>query len=162
MSSEPHSLDEWRREMQRRLRELESQMDAHVKEFAGLAERQQIQHEENRTKLMETRQSIERLGKMLIGERGDNGLIGSMTQIKQQVKVFGDSMDEMKTTIRQLPKTILTILLILTAMIALLSFFGPSIRKAMGMNASAPPISIGRTQLHQQSAISAAYTAAMR
>lgn len=158
---EPHSLDEWRREMQRRLGELESRMDSHAKEFAGLVERQQNQHTENTNKLAETKQSIEKMGRMLIGERGDNGLIGSVAQMKQQVQGFGDSVDEMKETIHRLPKTILTILLILTAFIGLLSFFGPSIRKAIGLDAITSPISIGRAHT-QQSANSPAYTAAMQ
>lgn len=161
--SEPHSLDEWRREMQRRLGELEAQMDSHTKEFAGLVERQQNQHTENTNKLAETKQSLERIGRMLIGERGDNGLIGSVAQMKSQIEGFGDSVAEMKDTIHRLPKTILTILLILATFIGLLSFFGPSIRKAMGMNASAPQISI-RHHIHnqQESTNSPAYTAVMQ
>lgn len=138
-------------------------MDAHTKQFAGLVERQQNQHDENRTKLAETRQSIERLGRMLIGERGDNGLIGSVAQMKLQIQGFGDSVDDMKETIRRLPKTILTILSILAVIISLLVFLGPSIRKAMGMTATAPQISI-RHPAHnsQQSTNSPAYTAAMQ
>lgn len=176
--SEPQAF-EWRREIQRRLDELEDKVGATESKVDRLVERQQLQHESNTKKLDEQEQSIKRIGKMLIGEKGDNGLVGSVAALNGKINVVttdigavkdsvddlrvsvNDWMKDIKDTFRHMPKTVLTVLLIVGAIISLLVFLGPSIRKAIGLTASAPQVSIGRTH-QQQSTNSPAYTAAMQ
>lgn len=177
---EPQGL-EWRREIQRRLDELEDKVGNTESKVDRLVERQQLQHESNTKKLDDQEQSIRRIGRMLIGEKGDNGLVGSVAILNGKINVVTsdivavkesvddlklsvkDWMEDIKETFRHAPKTILTVLLILGAIISILIFLGPSIRKAIGLTASAPQISI-RHPAHnaQQSTNSAAYTAAMQ
>lgn len=175
---EPQAF-EWRREVQRRLDELEDKVGATESKVDRLVERQQLQHEQNTKKLDEQEQSIKRIGKMLIGEKGDNGLVGSVAALNGKINVVtsdigvvkvsvddlrisvNDWMKDIKETFRHLPKTILTVLLIVGAIITILIFLGPSIRKAIGLTASAPQVSIGRPHM-QQSSNSPAYTAAMQ
>lgn len=174
---EPQAF-EWRREIQRRLDELEDKLGATESKVDRLVDRQQLQHESNTRKLDEQEQSIKRIGKMLIGEKGDNGLVGSVAALNGKINVVTsdvgavkdsvddlrvsvkDWMEEIKETFRHMPKTILTVLLIVGAIITILVFLGPSIRKAIGLTASAPQVSIGRTHNGQQSSNSPAYTAA--
>lgn len=133
--------EDWRG-VQHRLADLERRLGITDSKVDKLVDRQQLQHEENKKELEDNKRSIERIGKMLVGEKGDNGLVGTVTTLSGQAKlidakvgiVASDVLD-IKDTFRHLPKTILTILLIFTALIGLLNFFGPSIRKMLGMQA---------------------------
>lgn len=123
-----HDSDEWRN-VQKRLGYLEEKVNGLSSTVARLMDRQQMQHEENKS-------SIERIGRMLVGEKGDNGLVGTVSGMKGQLESVKDSVDEIKEVFKHLPRTILTILMIFSILIALLTFLGPSIRKAIGLAAS--------------------------
>lgn len=96
---------------------------------------------------------------MLIGEKGDNGLVGSVSAINGKINLVTtditavkDSVDDLKETFRHLPKNILISISILAGILTLLSFLGPSLRKAVGLPAAhvMPSASelVGR-QVHQ-------------
>ena len=135
--------DEWRG-VQSRLVDLERRLGITDGKVDKLVDRQELQHAENKRELEENKNSIRRIGTMLVGEKGDNGLVGTVTTIKGQLElantridVVGAGVDALNETFRRLPKNVLTILLIFGALITLLMFLGPSLRKAVGMNASA-------------------------
>ncbi|HEX5426670.1 MAG TPA: hypothetical protein VFW94_24370 [Candidatus Acidoferrales bacterium] len=97
-------------------------------------DKQQLQHAENQKELENQRKSLERIAKMLVGEKGDNGLVGTVTALRGDMNTLTVRVTDIKDTFAHLPKTILTILLIFGALISLLSFFGPSIRKSIGLS----------------------------
>jgi len=121
--------DEWR-DVVKRLVDFERRLGITDSKVDKLVDRQELQHAENKRELENQEEQIRRVGKMLVGEKGDNGLVGTVTLMRADVS-------DIKETFRHLPKTILTILLIFGAAIALLTFLGPSLRKAIGLNASA-------------------------
>ena len=84
---------------------------------------------------------VERLMKIVEG----NGQPGIATQVTQ----MGVQLDDIKTTLDGLPAKLLTWLLIFTALIGIITFAGPSIRKAMGMAAmkSSPTFANKQTEL---------------
>lgn len=135
---------EWKRVLER-LDSLESRVNDTSSQLSRLVERQQMQHEENKGELERNQKAIERIGTMLVGVKGDNGLVGTVTAMKAQVEGIGTSVEKIETTFAHLPKSILTILLIFTALIGLLTFLGPSLRKAVGLPTAhivAPPAAI--------------------
>jgi len=63
-----------------------------------------------------------------------------MSNVEGQVEAFDEKLDRLQETLDTLPKKVLTWLLIIGALIAVLQFLGPSMRKVMGMAASRAPI----------------------
>lgn len=111
-------------------------MDTNSSKLERLMERQQVQHEENKGGISSLRQGMERLGKLLVGEQGTNGLIGTVTSVKSKLESVETSLDRIDQMFEHLPKKILTYLLIFTALIALLEFLAPALRKTLGLAAS--------------------------
>lgn len=140
---------EWKRVIER-LDELESGLSATSSQLQQLVQRQQLQHEENRAELERSHKDIERIGTMLVGVKGDNGLVGTVTAMKGQVANIEASVTKIETTFSSLPKTILTILLIFTALVGLLTFLGPSMRRAVGLPAAHALPHIGAFITHKQ------------
>lgn len=118
-------------------------MDVNSSKLERLMERQQVQHEENRGGISSLRQGMERLGKLLVGEQGTNGLIGTVTSVKSKLEGVEDSLDRIDQMFEHLPKKILTYLLIFTALIALLEFLAPALRKTIGLSASHRTLYLG-------------------
>lgn len=71
-----------------------------------------------------------------------NGQPGIATQVTQ----MGVQLEDIKTTLDVLPGKLLTWLLIFTALIGIITFAGPSLRKAMGMAAMKSPTTLANRQ----------------
>lgn len=141
--------EQWR-QLVRRLEKVEGGLDTmevrmndNAAKLEILVQRQQMQHEENKGGLEAARKSIERLGKMLVGEKGDNGLVGTVTAmngkmnlVTEQVQTVKDGIDDLKDTFKRAPKNAFIIISILVGLIALLQFLAPSLRKMVGMPAA--------------------------
>lgn len=135
MTADPRDFD-WRREVQRRLDDLEEKVSSNETKLERLVDRQQLQHEQNSSKLDHQEESLKRIGKMLIGERGDNGLVGSVKGLTGEVTAVRNDVLDIKDTIRHLPKNVLIAVSILAGLLTLLSFLGPSLRRAVGLPAA--------------------------
>lgn len=135
MVAEPRDFD-WRREFQRRLGDLEEKVSANETKLERLVDRQQLQHEQNTRKLDQQDDSLKRIGRMLIGEKGDNGLVGSVKGLGGEIASVRSDVHDIKETIRLLPKNALIVVSILAGLLTLLSFLGPSLRRAVGLPAA--------------------------
>lgn len=82
---------------------------------------------------------VERLMKIVSDGNGRPALTVQVAQMSTQ-------LGEMKETIDGLPGKLLTWLLIFTALIGIITFAGPSIRKAMGMAAMKTPMNLAKRQ----------------
>lgn len=75
---------------------------------------------------------------------------GSLMVRMSNVEIRQDGIDnqvqELKESFDNLAKKILTWLLIAGAVISLLQFLGPSIRKSVGMNESSIPATVARSE----------------
>ena len=135
MAAEPRDFD-WRREIQRRLDDLEEKVSSNETKLERLVDRQQLQHEQNSRKLDQTDESLKRIGRMLIGERGDNGLVGTVKGLAGEVSNARKDVQEIRSEIKHLPKNLAIGISILIGLLTLFSFLGPSMRRLVGLPAA--------------------------